>query len=119
MRFIHILVICALVVAASAVYKIKFDSTLQAARVAKLRHELRHERNAIALLRAEWTKLDSPGRIQGLADRHLKLRPIEPHQFDDFARLPPRPPGNRDPIGEMLAGSPAATGSVSAPAAPR
>ena len=56
MRLLNILVICALVLAASLVYKIKFDSTLQAARVAKLRNELRHERDAIAVLRAEWAQ---------------------------------------------------------------
>ena len=82
MRLLNILVIGALILAASYVYKIKFDSTLQAERVAKLRGELRNERNAIAVLRAEWAKLDAPSRIQGLADRHLTLRRIEPTQFD-------------------------------------
>src|ERR1043165_2015149 len=43
------------------------------------------------MLRAEWAKLDTPARIQGLADRHLALRPMKPAQFDDFGRLPPRP----------------------------
>jgi hypothetical protein len=119
MRLINILVICALVLAASLVYKIKFDSTLQGARVAKLRNELHHERNAIAVLRADWAKLDTPGRIQGLASRHLNLKPIQPSQFGDFTRLPPRPPADNDPIGEMLAGAPATTGSVPVPDAPR
>ena len=91
MRLLNILVIGALIVAASYVYKIKFDSTLQAERVAKLRGEVRNERNAIAVLRAEWAKLDAPSRIQGLADRHLTLRRIEPTQFDSLDRLPERP----------------------------
>ena len=65
MRLLNILVIGALILAASFVYKIKFDSTLQAERVAKLRGELRRERSAIAVLRAEWAKLDTPGRIRG------------------------------------------------------
>jgi hypothetical protein len=117
MRLLHILVICGLVVAASAVYKIKFDSTLQAARVAKLHAELRHERDAIATLRAEWARLDTPGRIQGLAARHLNLRPITASQFDDFNNLPAPPPPDKDPIGDMLAGSPPVTGSIRAPAA--
>ena len=43
MRLLNILVIGALILAASFVYKIKFDSTLQAERVAKLRGELRRE----------------------------------------------------------------------------
>ena len=121
MRLLNILVIGALIVAASYVYKIKFDSTLQAERVAKVRGELRQERNAIAVLRAEWARLDTPGRIQGLADRHLSLRRMEPTQFDALDRLPERPAvaPDADPIGAMLApAAPDMTGSVS-PAAPR
>ena len=62
--------IAALVSAAAYVYKIKFESTLQAERVAKLRMEIRREQDAIAALRAEWSKLDTPARIQELAQRH-------------------------------------------------
>jgi hypothetical protein len=120
MRLLNILVIGALIVAASYVYKIKFDSTLQAERVAKVRGELRNERNAIAVLRAEWAKLDAPSRIQGLADRHLSLRRIEPTQFDSLDRLPDRPlpsAPNADPIGAMLApNTPEMTGSIPPPA---
>jgi len=119
MRLLNILVIGALILAASFVYKIKFDSTLQAERVAKLRGELRNERNAIAVLRAEWAKLDAPSRIQGLADRHLTLRRVEPRQFDALDRLPERvaPSGpNADPIGAMLVPtSPEMTGSIPPP----
>ena len=123
MRLLNIIVIAALILAASIVYKIKFDSTLQAERVGKLASELRRERNAIATLRAEWSRLDTPGRIQGLADRHLTLRPIVPTQFDNLDRLPERPPEivrpqSSDPIGAMIA-SPEATGSLSAPKAAR
>jgi len=41
MRLINILVIAVLILSASFVYKIKFDSTLQAERVAKVGNELR------------------------------------------------------------------------------
>ena len=70
-----ICVIVALVVAAAYVYDIKFEATIQAERLAKLRGEIRRERDAIAALRAEWARLDMPGRIQGLAQRHLPLKP--------------------------------------------
>ena len=120
MRLLNIMVIGALILAASFVYKIKFDSTLQAERVAKLAGELRREHDAIATLRAEWAKLDTPGRILGLAGRHLALRPIQPTQFDSFDRLPERPPvvvapPSNDPIGAMLGPlAPDTTGSVPA-----
>jgi hypothetical protein len=125
MRFLNSMVIGALILAAAFVYKIKFDSTLQAERVGKVAGELRRERNVIATLRAEWAKLDTPGRVQGLADRHLALRPLRPTQFDSLDRLPDRPPvvvapPRDDPIGAMIAPSaPDATGSVPAPKAAR
>ncbi|MGC1466366.1 MAG: hypothetical protein WA792_11605 [Pseudolabrys sp.] len=122
MRFLNVLVISALILAAAIVYKIKFDSTLQIERVAKLRGEVRRERDIIATLRAEWSKLDTPGRIQSLAERHLQLKPVDPTQFDTLDRLPERPPSipspPADPIGAMLAPSASdfATGSIARPA---
>jgi cell division protein FtsL len=123
MRLLNLLVIAALILAASFVYKIKFDSTLQAERVGKIATELRRERNAIANLRAEWAKLDTPGRIQDLANRHLAMKPVVPTQFDNLDRLPEKPltivqPPIQDPIGAMLAPtSPDATGSIPKPGA--
>jgi hypothetical protein len=123
MRLLNIFIIGALILAASVVYKIKFDSTLQAEQVAKLAGQLRRERDVIAALRAEWARLDTPGRIQGLADRHLKLQPIKPTQFDSLDHLPDRPvalvpPVSSDPAGAETV-SPDTTGSVSAPAEAR
>ncbi len=118
MRLLNILVICALVLAASVVYKIKFDSTLQAEKVAKMRGELRRERDAIAVLRAEWARLDTPRRIQALAERHLALQPVAPAQFGALDQLPPRQaavPPAADPIASVIAPSQAeTTGSVPA-----
>jgi cell division protein FtsL len=107
MRLLNIMVIVLLVMAAAYVYEIKFQATVQAERVAKLRSEIRRERDAVAALRAEWAKLDNPARIQGLAKRHTTLRPIDATQIDNFDRLPERPPqivppDTSDPIGAMI-----------------
>jgi len=107
MRILNILVIAALVSAAAYVYKIKFESTRQAERLAKVRMEIRQEQDAIASLRAEWSKLDTPSRIQALANRHLSLKAIDPRQFDTLRNLPERepdlvPPNSADPIGSLL-----------------
>jgi cell division protein FtsL len=108
MRLINLCVIAALVLAAADVYKIKFESTRQAQRVAKLRTEIRREHDAIAALRAEWAKLDTPARIQDLARRHLQLKPTELSQYDRLDKLPERPPDvvpleEPDPIGTVIA----------------
>jgi cell division protein FtsL len=108
MRILNMLVIAALVAAAAYVYKIKFDSTRQAERIAKLRMEIRQEHDSIANLRAEWSKLDTPARIQELAKRHLTtLKPIDPRQINTLRNLPERPPDlvppdSTDPIGSLL-----------------
>jgi cell division protein FtsL len=120
MRLLNIGVIAALVLAAAYVYDIKYQSTLRAERVAKLRHDIQRERDAIASLRAEWARLGNPRRIQTLAQRHLELKPFQTSQVDKFDNLPMRPPQivqpeSEDPIGAMLEDDSdltAATGSV-------
>jgi cell division protein FtsL len=106
-RLLNICVIAGLVAAAAYVYKVKFESTRQIERLAKLRMEVRREQDAIAGLRAEWSRLDNPARIQELANRHLALQPIDPRQIDRLDRLPERPsqlvaPDAPDPIGVLL-----------------
>jgi len=126
MRIVHLLVIAVLVFAAAYVYRIKMESTARTERVLRLNAEIREQRDAIAGLRAEWAKLASPLRLQGLAERHLPLKPLTATQYDSLKNLPERPPsfakpGAPDPIGAMLesieaaAGAPAVTGSVPAP----
>ncbi len=107
LRILNVLVVCALIAAAAYVYRIKFESTRQAEQVAKLRSEIRKERDTIAILRAEWARLDRPDRIETLAKRHLNLKPVEVKQFDHLDNLPERPPqlvppGTADPIGAVI-----------------
>jgi hypothetical protein len=126
LRILNFVVIGALIFAAAYVYRIKFDSTVQAERLAKIRGEVRRERDAIAALRASWGELDNPARIEALAKRHLHLKPIAPTQFDQLNQLPERPPqivkpDSADPIGDVIENFEeepvAATGSIWPPPA--
>ena len=92
MRIIHLLVIGALVFAAAYVYRIKMASTVRTEQVLKLHAEIREERDKIAVLRSEWSKLDSPLRLQGLVERHLPLKPLNANQYVDLSNLPERTP---------------------------
>ena len=107
MRLIHLLVIGALIFAAAYVYRIKMESTARTEKVLRLHAEIREQRDAIAALRSEWAKLDAPLRLQGLAERHLPLKPVNATQYDSLKNLPERPPrlvkpGEPDPIGAMI-----------------
>lgn len=119
MRIVHLLVIGALIFAAAYVYRIKMESTVRTERVMRLHADIRGERDGIAALRAEWSKLQAPLRLQGLAQRHLDLKPVEGSQYDTFKNLPERPPSfarstTPDPIGAMLdtIGKDSVTGSI-------
>jgi hypothetical protein len=123
LRILNFIVIGLLILAAAYVYRIKFDSTVQAERLAKIRGEVRRERDTIAALHAQWGELENPARIEALAKRFLPLKPIAPVQLDQLNQLPERPPqfvrpDSPDPIGaviENLEEPAAATGSVAAP----
>ncbi len=125
LRLLNFVVVVALIFAAVHVYRIKYESTVQAERLAKIRGEIRRERDRIAALRAEWGELDNPARIEGLAKRYLQLKPIAPTQFDSLSALPDRPqfmnPQSKDPIGlliENVEDSDAPTGSIARRAVP-
>lgn len=127
LRVLNLIVIAALVLAAAYVYRIKYEATAQAERLDKVRDQLRHERDKIAALRAQWSELDDPARIEALAKRFLKLKPVEATQFDDLDHLPDQPPdymrpGSKDPIGGMIehleTSVTVTTGSTTVPPAP-
>ena len=107
LRALNFVVIGALILAAAYVYRIKFNSTVQAERLAKIRGEVRRERDTIAALRAQWGQLDNPARIEALTKHFLPLKPVTPYQFDQLNQLPDRPPqfikpDSPDPIGAVI-----------------
>lgn len=104
LRIIHGLSILILLASAVAVYKVKYDTTYEAQRIAKLRNEIRGERDRLALLRAEWTRLSAPQRVQDLATRHLGMKPLQVARMSDLSGLPEKPlgPEDGDPIGEFI-----------------
>ena len=124
MRIVHLFVICALVFAAAYVYRIKMESTVRTETVMRLHADIREQRDAIASLHAELSRLETPIRLQGLAERHLDLKPVENTQYDNLKNLPERPPSfarstTPDPIGAMLdtlTPDMTTTGSLPAPA---
>lgn len=91
MRLLNFCLMILLVLATAYVYEIKFEATVRVTRVAEMRNEVRREHEAIAMLRAEWARLENPARLEGIARRHLTLRPPELWQFEQLDQLPERP----------------------------
>lgn len=101
-RLLNLIAVLGLVAAAGYAYSIKYDTLYQAGQVSKLKSALHKERQAIAVLRAEWQLLTRPDRLQAAVERHLALEPIGTEHLGRLADLPARP-DRGDEIGRLLA----------------
>lgn len=121
-RFLNIVATAALIGSAVYAYSIKYQTLYRSDQIAKLEHQIRQERDALALQRAEWAHLTRPDRIQPLADKYLPdLVETRPAQVMTFATLPERTLRG-DEIGRKLEalglGEPTNTPRASRDAAP-
>jgi cell division protein FtsL len=102
LRFVNICLVLGLVALAYVIYQVKYESRALDAEIAALGRDIDDERDAIAVLRAEWSLLNRPERIERLAQKYLKLAPAKPVQLVtvdtvterdfDHARLEAAPP---------------------------
>ena len=100
-KLLHLVAIGALVSSAFYAYTIKYETTLEAEQLQKIRMKAQRERDAIAVLKAEWQFLNRPDRLQALADRHLDLQPFSVTQVVRMSDVPNRGP-KVDAIGRKL-----------------
>lgn len=56
--------------------------------IAATRSEILRDQEALHILQAEWSYLNSPARLAALAERHLGMAPIPAERIVDFAELP-------------------------------
>lgn len=71
-------------------YWIKSDAREAAVRLVELRHDIADERAALDILKAEWSHLNRPSRLQDLAERYLSLKIMDADQIVNFDDLPRR-----------------------------
>lgn len=81
LRFVNICLVLGLVAIAYVIYQVKYESRALDAEIATLAKQIDEERDAIAVLRAEWSLLNRPERIERLAQKYLKLAPAKPLQL--------------------------------------
>ncbi len=84
------------VICATWAYRVNYATQAALGRVASLRAEIASEREAVAILRAEWAYLNRPDRLAALIDLHrdaLDLAPLTPEQFVEVETVayPPLP----------------------------
>ena len=94
------LLVLAAVGSAAWAYHINYKTRTTLDRIDLLRHRITAEREAIEVLRVEWSYLNAPDYLAALVNDHngeLQLQPMAPEVFDEVAAIPFPP---RDPYGE-------------------
>jgi cell division protein FtsL len=81
LRFVNLCLILGLVALASVIYQVKYQARGLDTDITVLGKQIDDERDAIAVLRAEWSLLNRPERIERLAQKYLKLAPAKPLQL--------------------------------------
>jgi cell division protein FtsL len=81
LRFVNICLVLGLVALAYVIYQVKYQARGLDAEIASIGTKIDEERDAIAVLRAEWSLLNRPERIERLAQKYLKLAPAKPLQL--------------------------------------
>ncbi|NLH79817.1 MAG: hypothetical protein GX458_03095 [Phyllobacteriaceae bacterium] len=110
---INFVLIGLMLIGAGVVYDFKYEAEKATARVAKINRQSEAERDAIATLKAEWSLLNQPKRLQELVEKHhtyLELDPLDPTQIGSIDDIPFKPA-----VPPAAAPSPAGTSAPNAP----
>lgn len=97
-RVVHLLAVAIVIFASFALYRVKYEAGEQARELARLNAEIAQEKDAMAVLKAEWSHLNRPARLQELADKYLELAPTGVQHIVTMQDLPDRP-AEPDPYG--------------------
>ena len=77
LRFVNICLVLGLGALASVIYQAKYEARGIDERIIALNKQIETERDAVAVLRAEWSLLNRPERSERLAKKYIKRVP--PH----------------------------------------
>ena len=93
-RFINalgIVTVIVMIAVAAVVYALKKNAEVASFQVARLARQIDEEHERIAALKAEWSLLDQPARLQALAEHFkdkLALAPISADQIGRIDEIP-------------------------------
>jgi hypothetical protein len=104
-RIINVVLVLLMIGGAALTYQMKHRAEKAAHRVAKLNLNIAGERESIAVLKAEWSMLSQPGRLQSVIARyqdHFRLEPFAAAQVATLDEIPLKSP-DTDPEPQAVA----------------
>lgn len=102
-RIINFALLAIMIAGAAVTYEMKHRAEQVAVKVARLNANVTKEKEAIAELKAEWSVLSQPGRLQAVIAKyqdHFRLEPFLASQVATFDEIPFATGGEEDLIGQ-------------------
>ena len=115
LRTLDLVLVGAMIAAATITYQIKHAAEEKLAEVRNLQAQINLQEETIDLLEADWSLLNQPSRLQRLStafEAELGLKPIEPHQMARPDELPGRASDFEPEVAESATDTELTTGSV-------
>jgi cell division protein FtsL len=81
LRFVNICLVLGLAALATVIYQVKYQARSLDEKIVLLQRQIEEERDSLAVVRAEWSLLNRPERIERLAKKYLELNPAHPQQI--------------------------------------
>lgn len=94
-RTSDIILVAVMICAAAMTYKVKYEAQKRYQEVRHIERQIEAEKDTIRLLRADWTLMTQPARMQRLVSQYqdqLRLQVIEPRQIVQVTDIPQRLP---------------------------
>lgn len=86
-RLLNIVLVVVMIVGAALVYRVKYGAQLETKRIQALEAQIKAEREEIAILKAEWSLLNQPNRLQSLTEQYADILQLRPLKVEQIASL--------------------------------
>jgi len=97
MRVLNFTVFGVMVGLLMLIYQQKHETRQLEARAGELSREISEQTRALAVLRAEWTYLTRPDRLETIATQRMGLEPVTAEQITTFEDIAGARGGGRQP----------------------
>jgi cell division protein FtsL len=84
MRLINFVALGTLLGLVFLIYELKYETRRLESRAAELSKSIEEEKDNLAVMRAEWSLVSRPERVEQMAEKLLGLKPVKPEQIVPF-----------------------------------
>ena len=92
-RALNLAMLALTVVICFGLYRVTHAAQEREADLRSIETKIAEGERAIGVLKAEWTHLSQPGKVQAMATRYLNLQPMKATQIAYLNEIPMRPEG--------------------------